>query len=228
MRGAAVITGGAIQLGKALALRVARLGHDVALHYHGSTQEAQDTARQIRELGRDCELYRADLTEEQQLLDLVPAVLERFPSLSLLINSAAVYDEATLLDTEPDVFERQLRLTVKAPFFLTRDFARHTTGEGIVINVVDTKIAFQQPIFAAYLLAKSALAQLTKLAAQELGPRIRVNGLLPGFIMLPPQGRPPGYLEWRASKLPLGRTGALEEVAQAMEFLIENRFVTGS
>jgi NAD(P)-dependent dehydrogenase (short-subunit alcohol dehydrogenase family) len=224
-RPAALVTGGAIRLGRAIALDLARRGHDIALHYNGSEDAAEDTAAEITHEGVDCVLLRHDLTNIQGLDRLVADAVAALPSLAILVNSASAYEHGDLRTTTPEMFDHQMTVNLKAPFFLTQAFARHR-DTGLVVNILDNKIAFNQFQYGSYLLSKKALAELTRMAALELAPGIRVNGVAPGVI-LPAESRGADYLEWRRQGIPLLRTGDPERITRAVGYLVENDFVTG-
>lgn len=220
-----LVTGAAVRIGRALALAFARAGHDVALHYGRSADAAAATATEIRALGVRCETFPADLAAADAAGPLLSAVTGAFPELGTLINSASVYREATLLETDAALFDQQFAVNLRAPFFLTQAFAR-AVETGHVLNVLDNKIAFNQFAYAAYLLSKKALAELTTMAAMELAPRIRVNAVAPG-VVLPATTRSEEYVAWRVEGIPLRLQGSPEHVTQAALSLEQNPFMTG-
>ncbi|WP_413205072.1 SDR family oxidoreductase [Rhodospirillum sp. A1_3_36] len=224
-RPAALVTGGAIRLGRSIALGLAKAGFDIALHYNSSEDAAEETAAEIGQEGVDCVLMTHDLNDISGLDRLVVEAVETMPHLTTLVNSASVYAHGDLRTTTPEMFDAQMTVNLKAPFFLTQAFAKHRT-EGVVVNILDNKIGFNQYQYGAYLLSKKALADFTRMAALELAPGIRVNGVAPGVI-LPAEDRGPEYLEWRRQGIPLERTGSPDKVTQAIRYLVDNDFVTG-
>ncbi|MDE0214384.1 MAG: SDR family oxidoreductase [Deltaproteobacteria bacterium] len=224
-KGAALVTGGARRIGAAIAAALARHGYDVALHYHTSAEAAERTARDIEDCGRRCRLFRCDLNDHDETAALVPRVREQFPRLNVLVNNASVFESATLRDTGRDLFERHFNIHFKAPFFLTQAFA-DACSDGHVINILDTRVRGSDPRHAAYTLSKKALLELTRMAARELGPAVRVNAVAPGMI-LPPPGGVVDELERRSAGLPLKRIGDTANVVATVLFLIDNPFITG-
>ena len=224
-RPAALVTGGAIRIGRGLALALAEAGHDIALLYNRSADEAQATAQEIEALGARCHVVQYDLHDAEGMLDMMRSVCRALPNLSVLVNSASGYTPATIVDTEVSVFDDQMQLNLRAPFFLTKAFAR-VAGSGNIINIIDNKIGYNQYAYAAYLLAKKSLAELTRMAALELSPDIRVNGIAPG-VVLPAVTRSAEYIQWRKEGIPVRRTGALSDLTDAMLFLLRSPFVTG-
>lgn len=224
-RRAALVTGGAIRVGREIVKTLAQAGYDIALHYHGSEDAAACTANECRALGVRCELLCADFRNADCLPGLVDAAAACFPHLELLVNSASVYESGQIADTTPELLDRQWDVNFKAPFLLMREFYRRLE-RGTIVNVLDNKIAFNQYRYAAYLTAKKALAEATKMAALEFAPRFRVNGIAPGVI-LPAAARDTTYLEWRRAGIPVGRLGDPAQLCQALKVLISNDFING-
>ena len=224
-RPVALVTGGAIRVGRSIALALAREGYDVAIHYNSSSDGAQKTLEELKITGGSHASFPLDLSETGKINEFVRNVKDKMGGLDVLVNSASVYDKANLRDTDPELFEKQFRINLEAPFFLTSAFARHA-GRGHILNIIDNKIAFQQFSYAAYLLSKKGLAEFTKLAALELAPEIRVNGVAPG-VTLPPPDRSEEYLNWRIQGIPLQKSGDPEFIAEAVLFFLRSEFITG-
>ncbi|MCE5272378.1 SDR family oxidoreductase [bacterium] len=222
---AALVTGGARRIGQAIALSLAALGYDIALHYRSSREEAERTAEQVRTLGVSCSLLRADLSRRAETRSLISKARKAFPELSVLVNNASIFRRGPIAETTESLLDEHLEVNFIAPFLLTRDFAASCTS-GVVINLLDTRVAASGSIYAAYTLSKKALAELTRLAAVEFAPAVRVNAVAPGLI-LPPEGEGPEYLERLALKAPLGCVGSLEAVTSAVVYLLQNDYVTG-
>jgi len=224
-RPAALITGAAKRLGRALALALADRGFDIAASYRLSEQAAFSLRDEIRSKGVECELAKRDLREHSEAESLMDWALKTFPNLSAVVNNASVYTAGTILETEPGDLERDLALHLTAPFALVRGFAA-SEAEGVVVNVLDARISRASTTRFSYLLSKKALADFTAIAAAELGPGIRVNGVAPGLI-LPPEGENDDYLDALAENIPAKRSGTVEEFVSAVLFLIDNEYVTG-
>lgn len=224
-KGAALVTGGARRIGAAIARALAQRGYDVALHYLSSREPAEHIAREIEGMGRRCRLFRCDLSDHDATAELMPEVREHFTDLSVLVNNASIFERGTLRDTGRDLFERHFNINFKAPFFLIQAFAEGC-ARGQVINILDTRVSRSDPHHAAYTLSKKALLELTRMAARELGPGIRVNGVSPGMI-LPPPGGVVDELERRSAALPLQRIGDTDNLTAAVLFVLDNPFVTG-
>jgi NAD(P)-dependent dehydrogenase (short-subunit alcohol dehydrogenase family) len=223
-RPAALVTGAATRLGLAFAKALAAQGYNIALHYNHSAQQAEAAAAEIRALGVNCETFSCDLASGD-IPTLMEDVVDSFPALALLVNSASAYTAATIAETTADLLQQQFAVNCFAPILLSRAFYERV-GQGNIINIIDNKIAFQQNNYAAYLLSKKALAEFTALAAVEFAPDIRVNGIAPG-VVLPGETRTADYVQWRVQGIPLHRQGEASHLVQAMFYLLNNEFVTG-
>jgi NAD(P)-dependent dehydrogenase (short-subunit alcohol dehydrogenase family) len=224
-RPAALVTGGAIRLGRAIALALAGAGYDIVLHYGRSAEAAETTAAAIRALGVQCHPAPLDLADVEAIPAYVAAARAAMPNLAVLVNSASAYTQATIGTTTAAIFDQQFSVNLRAPFFLTQAFAAQVE-QGHVINIIDNKIAFNQYEYAAYLLAKKTLVEFTRMAALEFAPRIAVNGVAPG-VVLPAGTRSAEYVAWRIQGIPLRRQGATDDITGAILYLLGSRFVTG-
>jgi NAD(P)-dependent dehydrogenase (short-subunit alcohol dehydrogenase family) len=224
-KGAVLVTGGAKRIGRAIALALAGRGYSIAVHYGSSEGDARELQAKIEAMNVRCRLFECDLADMRKVASLIPAVLERFPDLEILVNNASVFVPKRFLETKEDFFDRLFTVNFKAPFFLTRDFALHVK-RGQIINLLDTKITKNLREHFVYALTKKALADFTRMAARELAPAIRVNGVSPGLILSPP-GEDQGYLERAGKKIPMECFGSPEQIASAVCFLIESPFITG-
>ena len=221
----ALITAGVKRIGKAMVLALANKGYDIAIHYHSSRSDAEILSQDIQSLGRVCKIYQADLTDEQDILNLLPRVQKDFPDLEVLVNNASIFEPATLTQTDMESFNRHFAVNFKAPYFLTKDFAS-ICQTGNIINILDTRITNNDFSYCAYSLAKKALADLTRMSALELAPEIRVNGICPGFI-LNHKGCTKAYVEKLKQKIPMKAQGNVEQICQALLYLLDNVFITG-
>ncbi len=194
----AIVTGGAVHLGRAIAMGLAAQGADIALHYHSSEDEALRTAEEIRHLGRRCLPVSADLQNIASPEKILEAAGAFFGKPDILINSAAIFEPGTLAQTTPELWEKTIAINLRAPFFLCRAFAAQTDS-GDIINLTDAAADRLSANYVAYALAKNALVALTQTLAKSLAPGIRVNAVAPGAI-LPPPGR--GSSGWSHRETP--------------------------
>lgn len=222
---AALITGGAIRLGKAIAITLAKAGYDIIIHYNSSAGPAEETAEEIKTLGVKCQIIQTNLSDYEQVTSLIKKAKDTFSHLSLLVNSASGYTQARILETTEDIFDTQFGLNIKAPFFLAKAF-KEEVNQGSIVNIIDNKSGFNQYQYAAYLLGKKSLLEFTKMAAIEFAPEVRVNAVSPG-VVLPAKTRSQEYIDWRLNAIPLKKQGSPADIGSAVLFMSENEFVTG-
>ncbi|MGB0386365.1 MAG: SDR family NAD(P)-dependent oxidoreductase [Ardenticatenaceae bacterium] len=225
----ALVTGGAHRIGRGLVLGLAKAGCRLVLHYNRSAEAAERTAQEVAAHGAQVVTYQADLANPSEVASLVGAsVAGGLGDVQILVNSAAIFPEDSLLDLSPELWERTMRINLTSPLFLTQAFARALpeTSRGAVINITDWRTARPYTKHFSYTVAKGALDTFTLAAASELAPRIRVNGIALG-AMLPPPHADQSYLAELAAQLPLQRAGGVAPVVQAMLYLLQNDFVTG-
>jgi len=221
----ALVTGAAKRIGREVALHLARAGYGIALHYHNSKPEAMSTAQAIYKTGVRCELFCCDLGNEAQALKLVPQVIEAFPDLDLLINSASIFIPNQFGAADLALFKTHWDINFKAPYILACEFAR-LAKQGLVINFIDANVVKFKTRYADYLMTKKALRDFTKMAAVQWGPRIRVNGISPGMILAPVNNQPDDRKK-RARQIPLQKTGNPANILQSIQFLLDNDYLTG-
>ena len=213
----AIVTGGAIRIGKVMALHLAGKGFNIALHHHKSLPSA--VIEEIKSQGVQCRNYPCEAER------FIEKVLADFDDMELLINSAANFIQENLEETQKKTLADTLHLNLMSPYLLMRDFKR-SVNKGMIINILDERVRKHVSTFGAYSVSKVGLKYLTELAAVEWGETVRVNGIAPGLI-LPPQGGAPGYLEKAAKKVPTRTHGGIENLLQALDYLMENKFVNG-
>lgn len=227
MKQTALITGAAKRLGKALAFHLAELGWNIAIHYHSSESEAQSVKHELSTKFPEqiFELFRANMENETEVEELIPSVILKMQKIDLLINNASVFESSTLQNTSIDLFNRQMNVNLKAPFILSKIFSS-SFKNGLIINFTDTRIVTNQSNHAAYTISKKALWEMTKMAALEFGPGIRVNAIAPG-LTLAPEGKNDKYLQKLSEKIALKRPGGIIPILKSLDFIIGNDYLTG-
>ena len=221
----ALVTGGAVRLGRAIALGLAARGADIALHYRSSEAAARETAEEIRRLGRKCMPIQADLLQTAALEQILDAAKSLNGNITILVNSAAIFERGTLAETTPELWEKTVAINLRAPLFLSRAFAAQTDS-GDIVFLADARVRRPAGEYLAYALTKSAVVSLTRGLAVSLAPGIRVNAVAPGAI-LPPPGKGQAHIERLLPGIPLGRIGKPDDVVRAVQYLLEADFVTG-
>jgi NAD(P)-dependent dehydrogenase (short-subunit alcohol dehydrogenase family) len=224
----ALVTGGAVRVGRAISLALAAEGANVFIHYHRSAAPAEEVRSMIRSLGVQSELGAGDLSHPEAAMGVLDAAREALGPVSVLVNSASAFPEDSLADVTYDGWRTAQDLTLGSAMFMTQAFAAALgdEGSGAVVNVTDVKTRRPYRRHLSYMLAKGGVDTLTMATALDLAPNIRVNAVALGAI-LPPPGEGEAYLESLARDLPLRRVGGVKVVADAVVFLARNDFITG-
>ena len=218
----ALVTGAAHRLGKDFALTLARQGFDILLHYHQASEAAHQTQAEIESLGRRVTLAQADLTDPQQIQTLV----SNLDSLRVLVNSAAFMPHGNVEALTIENWDATLDLNLRAPFLLARACATKMTEGGLVVNITDIGAQKSWSRYPSYTVSKAALESLTRILARALAPKIRVNAIAPGLVL---QSEIVSDEEWQRliQRIPLKRPAHTGEIASALEFLLNNEYITG-
>lgn len=221
----ALVTGGAVRIGRAICEALASAGINVVIHYRHSAVEAEALRSALEERGVKAWALAADLNSEAACRDLIARATTVAGRLDILINNAAVFHKDNLLATTEDKLLAEFWPNLFAPLLLMRAFAGSCAG-GKIVNLLDRRIAGLDTECISYVLAKKALAELTQLAARELAPRFTVNGVAPGAV-LPPPGKGADYLHDHAGPVPLLKQVTPADVASAVLALLQHDSVTG-
>ena len=224
----ALVTGGAHRLGKAFGLTLARMGYDILLHYHSAEEEAQKTKTEIESLGVKVHLVKADLTQPDQIESLFSQLdfILHPSTFILLVNSAAIMPAGNPRELELNDWASALDLNLRAPFLLAQQAAKRMTAGGLIVNITDIGAQKAWSRYPSYSVSKAGLESLTKLLARALAPSIRVNAIAPGLV-LPSDVVTKEQWDKLVARLPLKRVATLDEVTSALEFLINNEYITG-
>ncbi len=224
----ALVTGGAVRVGKVLALRLAALGADVVLLSREEKDAAADTAREIATLGARAAVVAGDLLNAETPARVIAEASEALGGLDILVNNAAIFDGGSLADLDLDAWSRMQRINLRAPLLLSRAFvdALPPTREGDIVNLNDIHALQPRDDYFAYTHSKAALHTMTRNLAVALAPRIRVNEIALGAV-LSPASPPAAYRHTTRAELPLDRFPTPDDVADALEFLLRSNAVTG-
>ncbi|MSP05060.1 MAG: SDR family oxidoreductase [Acetobacteraceae bacterium] len=225
---AALVTGGAQRLGRAIALALAEAGFAVIVHYNASEEAAAAVCAEIQARGQDAAMLQADLADEAAVEDLIPRACRAIGPLGVLVNNASVFERDEWDNATRASWDGHLDPNLRAPFLLTQHFARTLPAgaEGAVINMLDQRVWSLTPHFVSYSLSKAALWALTQSLALALAPRIRVNGVGPGPA-LPNSRQTQAQFERQAASTPLGRGPSAEEVGSAVLAILALPSMTG-
>ncbi len=232
MRRRAVVTGGAVRVGRATALELARSGFDVAVHYRGSAGPAEEVAAACRALGADAFTFEADLAEPHAIQALCEAVTTRWDGLELLVNNASIFAPRPFAEITIPEWEAMQAVNLRAPFLLSQGLLpllqRALDGTGVVVHLCD--IGADNPVsgYAHYSVSKAGLVMLVKAMAVELAPAVRTVGISPGHVVWP-EDFDEKTRDAISRRIPMGRVGTPEDIARLVRFLtLEAPYINGA
>lgn len=229
----ALVTGAGRRLGNALARFLAQQGYHLALHAHRSAAGAEATARELNAAGTQAIALEADLQDEAAVRAMVGACLDRFGHLDALVNNAAIWEARSLEQTTADDVRRHFDINVLGTFLCCQEAGLAMVAQeqgGAIVNIGDWAVSRPYLSYAAYFAAKGSIPTLTRDLAVELGtrnPRVRVNAVLPGPVLLPAEMTVQERRQVIDATL-VKREGTPQDVAHCVQFLLENTFVTGA
>lgn len=222
----ALVTGAGTRVGRVIALALGKAGMRVGVHYARSERGAREVAEQIIANGSDARTLPGDLTDPATAPRLVEHTAKVFGGLDVLVNSAAVMMRTPIGEVLVEDWDAMFALNLRAPFFLSQAAARAMGESGVIVNIADLAAFENWKGYIPHSITKAGLVQMTRALAHALAPKIRVNAVAPGSVLLPE-----GWTQEQADKListtPLGRLGSAEDVAQAVMYLICADYVTG-
>jgi NAD(P)-dependent dehydrogenase (short-subunit alcohol dehydrogenase family) len=221
-----LVTGAARRIGRALALACAESGADVMLHHNRSAAAAVEVQREINTRGRQAWVLEADFESAAEVAQLVEQA-SAIQRLDALVNSAAIFEDLSWSATELSDWERHFAINLRAPFQLSQAFARQVARDSVgrIVNILDWRALRPGADHFPYTISKAGLAALTRSLAVALAPNVVVNGLAPGAILPPSEGKPgPSLLR----NVPAGQWGNPRDVQEALIFLLTGpTYITG-
>jgi NAD(P)-dependent dehydrogenase (short-subunit alcohol dehydrogenase family) len=225
---AALVTGGARRIGRALVLALAEDGYAVAVHHHASRPDAEALVTDIEQVGGRAVALSADLADEQAVKGLLPQAVAALGPVGVLVNNASIFENDTVATVTRDSWDAHLAVNLRAPYVLIQEFAARLPPDsgGVVINLLDERVWNLTPYFLSYTLSKSALWTLTQSTALGLAPRIRVNGIGPGPTLPSPRQSPEQFAR-QCRMMPLQRGTSPAEIAAALRFILSAPAMTG-
>ena len=227
-----------MRLGRAMALYLARRGHDVAVHYARSREGAEQTAAEIRALGRHAVTLPADLLHEEQTTELLPTAAEALGGpITCLVNNASIFEYDTVSTATRESWDRHMESNLRAPFVLTqamaaqgveptRDAAGEPVATGLIVNMIDQRVRKLTPEFMTYTIAKMGLWAMTRTTAQALAPAIRVNAIGPGPTLQGHRQSDAHFAAQRANTI-AGRGANSDDITAALGYFLDAPAVTG-
>jgi NAD(P)-dependent dehydrogenase (short-subunit alcohol dehydrogenase family) len=226
--GTALVTGAARRIGRAIALELARGGWRVGVHFGASRDEADAVVAEVRALGAEAAAVAADLADADAATALVAETARALGPVTCLVNNASLFLDDRIETLEPDLWDRQLDVNLRAPVLLAQQFARGLPAgiRGNIVNIIDQRVLRPTPEFFSYAVSKAGLWTATRMMAQAFAPRIRVNAVGPGPVLKSIHQTETDFAEEARSTL-LGHGTSPEEIAAAVRFLLDQPAITG-
>ena len=227
-RGVALITGAARRIGRTLAAAAADSGFDVALHVRSIDDNAETAAAEVRAKGRKAVMLPCDLRQEAASVALVSQAEAELGAVTLLVNCASVFEHDAFADMNRASWDLHMETNLRAPLVLAQAFARRLPAgrEGQIVNILDQRVLRPGPDFFSYTLSRTALWDATRMLAQALAPRIRVNAIGPGPTLQSTHQDAAAFAA-EAAATPLARPVDPAEIGRALSYLINAVAVTG-
>ncbi len=226
--GTALVTGGAKRIGREIAFALAADGWQVAVHYHGSSTEAEAVVEEIFATGGKAISVQADLTDEAAVAAMIPDVASQLGPVTCVVNNASIFEEDSVLSASKQSWDGHMAVNLRAPFLLIQSLAinlpKHEKAN--IINIVDQRVENLTPYFTSYTLSKSALWTLTQTAAVALASNIRVNAIGPGPT-LPSTRQSDDQFERQIELTPLQVQVDPKEISAAVRFILATPSMTG-
>ncbi len=225
----ALITGGAIRLGRSISLDLAKAGCNIFCQYFSSDQAAQSLIKEIGTFDVKIESLKIDLTEEGAITKTTQAAIEAFGAIDILVNNSALFYPTPVGKITEKDWNTFHELNLKAAFFLSQEVGMlmKEQGQGRIVSIGDISFESPWPNFLPYSLTKAGINTMTKGLAKALAPEVLVNCVNPGPVLLPED------YNYEQTEKALGRTllkreGTPEDIAKTVRFLIESEYITGA
>lgn len=222
----ALITGGAIRVGRAITLGLAEAGANVVINYHHDVKEAAKTAQEAQTLGVSVLTAQADISEWEQVKRMFARIHRKFGPIDILVNNSSLLKATPLPTDSIEPWQEVTSILINGAFYVSNLAAVDMLEKkhGAIVNIIDLTPWEAWPGYAAHVVGKSALLALTRQLAVDLAPHVRVNAIALGPI-LPPASYSPEKIERIAARTHLGRWGAPEDISKTVNFLIESEYI---
>jgi len=222
-----IITGGATRIGAAIANKLSGPNKEILIHYNKSKLKAENLKEKLEKKGTKIYLIKGDLSKESDVNKIVKFAKKKLKYFDCLINNASLFENDKLENFTTKGWGKHLRTNLRTPALLSKEFAKNVRGKNNnIINIIDQRVFKLTPYFFSYTISKTGLYTLTKTSAMSLAPTIRVNGIAPGpTIKNKRQSKKHFIKQYLAT--PLKKQVEVNEICNAVDFLINNRSITG-
>ena len=222
-----IITGAATRMGAAIAKKLSGPEVEIVIHYNNSKTDAQKLQKELIKNKTKIYLVKGNLSNEKDLKKIIKFSKSKLKYFDCLINNASLFENDSLKNFTSKSWNAHLDVNLKAPAYLTKEFAKNTKGKNNnIINIIDQRVFKLTPFFTSYTLSKTGLYTLTKTSAMSLAPNIRVNGIAPGPTI---KNKRQSDIHFKKQYLatPLKQQVQIKDICNAVDFFIKNSSITG-
>ena len=222
-----IITGAATRMGAAIAKKLSGPGVEMIIHYNTSRTEAEKLKKELIKNKTNVYLVKGNLAKEQDLKKIIKFSKDKLKYFDCLVNNASLFENDNLKNFTSKSWGNHINVNLKAPAYLTKEFAKNTRGKNNnIINIIDQRVFKLTPFFFSYTLSKTGLYTLTKTSAMELAPNVRVNGIAPGPT-IKNKRQTDNHFKKQYLATPLKRQVNVKDICSAVDFFIKNSSITG-
>ena len=222
-----IITGAATRIGAVIAKKLSGPGVEIVIHYNKSQLNAEKLRRELIKNHTKVYLIKGDLSKEKDLNKIIKFSKKNLRYFDCLINNASLFENDNLRNFTSKSWDKHLDVNLKAPAYLTKEFAKNTKGKNNnIINIIDQRVFKLTPYFFSYTVSKTGLYTLTKTSAMSLAPNVRVNAIAPGPT-IKNQRQSEKHFKKQYMATPLKRQVDVEQICNAVDFFIKNISITG-
>jgi 3-oxoacyl-[acyl-carrier protein] reductase/pteridine reductase len=222
----ALVTGGAIRVGRAITLGLARAGANVVINYHRDAEKAAETAKEAEAFGVSVLTIQADISEWEQVKRMYAEIHSALGPIDILVNNSSVFKQTPIPTDSIEGWHKVTGVLINGAFYVSNLAAVDMLEkkQGAIVNILDLTAWEAWPRYAAHVVGKSALLALTRQLAIDLAPYVRANAIAPGPV-LPPLDYTPEMVKRTAAKTLLDRWGTPEDISKTVNFLIESDYI---
>ena len=222
-----IITGGATRIGAAIAEKLSGPEKEIVIHFNKSKSKAEKLKKKLSKNKTKVYLVKGDLSKETDVNKIVKFAKFKLKYFDCLINNASLFENDRLENFTTDSWGRHLRTNLRTPALLSKEFAKNIRGKNNnIVNIIDQRVFKLTPYFFSYTISKAGLYTLTKTSAMSLAPNIRVNGIAPGPT-LKNKRQTEKHFKKQYLSTPLKKQVNVQEICNAVDFLIKNSSITG-